>query len=254
MDGLAAALLARPAARAPASVKIAYVLLRNAAPSAVEFARLFAEISLLDRASDAGPVLLAACKKAHKRRFPSFSFDALPDAEQRQYRAACFGKACPACGDGVPPDETFCSAACQERCCARCLGLLEVRRLERQVHDVRREIELRSLSSVLRAKGVVEPLPYCAQLECYHAACKGKVSCITACEECQGRHLDWLQQHDDFKALGRMSEDFWAQKEARFDELRQLPVTKQLVSHETRCPQCGSEATGQRSLQRRRVL
>jgi hypothetical protein len=253
MDGLAAALLARPAARAPASVKIAYVLLRNAAPSAVEFARLFAEISLLDRASDAGPVLFAACRKAHKRRFPSFSFDALPDAEQRQYRAACFGKACAACGDGVHADATFCSPACEERCCARCLGLLEVRRLECQVHDVRREMELRSLSSVLRAKGVVEPLPYCAQLECYHAACKGKVSCSTACDECQGRHLDWLQQHDDFKALGRMPEAFWAQKEARFDELRQLPVTKQLVSHETRCPRCGSDATGERLLQRRRL-
>ena len=254
MDSLAAALLARPAARAPASVKIAYVLLRNAAPSAVEFARLFAEISLLDRASDAGLVLLAACKKAHKRRFPSFSFDALPDAEQRQYRAACFGKACPACGDGVPPDETFCSAACQERCCARCLGLLEMRRLERQVHDVKRDVELMSLSSVLRAKGVVAPPPYCAQLDRYHAACRGKVSCYTACEECQARHLDWVYQHDDFKALGRMPEAFWAQKEARFDELRQMPVTKTLVSHETRCPQCGSEATGQRSLQRRRVL
>ena len=112
-------------------------------------------------------------------------------------------------------------------------------------------MELRSLSSVLRAKGVVQPLPYCAQLECYHAACRVKVNCWTACEECQGRHLDWLQQHDDFKALGRTPEAFWAQKEARFDE---LPVTKQLVSHVTRCPQCGSEATGQRSLQRRRVV
>ena len=253
MDGLAAALLARPATRAPAAVKTAYVLLRNPSPSAVEFARLFAEISLLDRASDAGPVLFAACKKAHKRRFPAFSFDALPDAEQRQYRAASFGKACAACGDGVLPDATFCSSACEERCCARCLGLLEELRIERQVRDVKREIELRSLSSILRAKGVVAPKPYYAQLDCYHAACRGKVSCSVACEECQGQHLDWLQQHDDFKTFGRMPNAFWAQKEARFEELRQLPVTKQLVSHETRCPRCGSEATGQRSLQRRRV-
>jgi hypothetical protein len=134
------------------------------------------------------------------------------------------------------------------------LEQLEVRRLVREVHDVTRDIELQSLGSVLRARGVVEPLPYCAQLDCYHAACRGKVNCWTACEECQVRHLDWLQQHDDFKALGCIPDAFWAQKEARFDELLRLPVTKQLVSHETRCPQCGSEATGQRSLQRRRVV
>ena len=125
MAALAEALLSRPQVRVSIPMKLMYVLLKNPAPTPVEFAQLFAEISLLDRASDAGPALFSACKKAHRRHCPAFSFDSLTEEEQRKYRAVCFNKACPICGDGVKAEDTFCSVVCEALACSRCQGRLE---------------------------------------------------------------------------------------------------------------------------------
>ena len=108
MEALAEALLYRPRPRMSLSLRTMYVLMKNPAPTPVEFARLFAEISLIDRPTDAGTITLAACKKAHRQHYPTFS---LTEVEQRQHRAACFDKACPISGDGVKVEDTFCSPA-----------------------------------------------------------------------------------------------------------------------------------------------
>ena len=52
MTAIAEALLSRPSVRMSIPMKLMYVLLKNPDPTPVEFAQLFAEISLLDRASD----------------------------------------------------------------------------------------------------------------------------------------------------------------------------------------------------------
>ena len=142
MAALVEALLYRPAVRMSIPMKVMYVLLKNPIPTPVEFAQLFAEVSILDRASDAGPVLFSACKKAHRKRYPEFSFDALTEEEQRQYRAATFNKACPVCGDGVKADDTFCSPQCEEVSCSRCQGKLETREVEKEVFDLDRAVEM----------------------------------------------------------------------------------------------------------------
>ena len=253
MEALAEALLYRPRPRMSLSLRTMYVLMKNPAPTPVEFARLFAEISLIDRPTDAGTITLAACKKAHRQHYPTFNFDSLTEVEQRQYRAACFNKACVICGDGVKAEDTFCSPECEASACLRCQGRLETRELEREVHDVEREMQMRKLGSLLQAKGVSEPIPYLAQIEWYCRECQGRVSCCAACEECQELHFAWLQQHADFKDYGREPPSFWDAQEHKLEQLRQLPATKTLVSRETRCSQCGSEESGRLSPQRRRV-
>ena len=234
------------------SLRTMYVLMKNPAPTPVEFARLFTEISLIDRPTDAGTITLAACKKAHRQHYPTFDFDSLTEVEQRQYRAARFNKACPVCGEGVKAEDTFCSAQCEEASCARCQGRLETREIEKEVYDVDREVEMRHLFSILKAKGVTKPLPFCEQLDCYHSKCRGGVSCCEACDTCQQKHFDWFQQHLDWQTFGGEPLAFWLNREDRLGELQQLPVTKKLVSKETRCSQCGSEESGRPLLQRRR--
>ena len=192
MEALAESLLYWPRPRMSLPHRTMYVLIKNPTPCPVDFARLFAEISLIDRPADAGPSLLTACKKAHRQRYPTFSFDALTEEEKRQYRAACYGKACPVCGDGVKAEDTFCSPKCAEVSCSRCQGRLETRELERQVYNVDKEIKIRSLTSLLQAKGVTEPITYTDQLEKYHPKCRGGVSCLMGCDDCQTLHLAWL--------------------------------------------------------------
>ena len=254
MEALAEALIYRPRPRMSLSLRTMYVLLKNPAPSPVEFARLFAEISLTDRPTDAGSVLFAACRKAQKMHYPTFSFDALTEEEQRQCRAACFAKACPVCGDGVKAEDTFCSPKCEAVSCSRCHGRLETHELEREVYDVQREIKMRNLSSILQAKGVTEPVTYTTQLECYHRECRGRVACLRACDDCQGLHLAWLQQHKDFEVFRREPPSFWEAQEYKLEQLRQLPETKTVCARETRCAQCGSEESGRPALQRRRLV
>jgi hypothetical protein len=254
MEALAQALLYRPRPRMSLSLRTMYVLMKNPAPTPVEFARLFAEISLIDRPTDAGTITLAACKKANRQHYPTFIFDSLTEVEQRQYRAACFDKACPICGDGVKAEDTFCSPQCEAVSCSRCQGRLETHELEREVYNVDREIKMRNLGSLLQAKGVTEPLPYLAQLEWYCKECRGKVACCAACEDCQELHFAWLQQHTDFKVFGKEPPSFWDAQEYKLEQLRQLPATKTLVSKETRCSQCGSEESGRPALQRRRLV
>ena len=253
MAALAEALLYRPQVRMSIPMKLMYVLLKNAAPTPVEFAQLFAEVSLLDRASDAGPVLFSACKKAHRKHYPEFSFDALTEEEQRQYRAATFNKACPVCGDGVKADNTFCSPQCEEVSCSRCQGKLETREVEKEVFDLDRAVEMHYLSSILQVQGVTHPLPFEEQLHTYHPQCRSKVSCCMACDGCQSKHSRWFDQHLDFQTFGNEPLSFWLRHEDHFEELHQLPETKKLVSKETRCSRCGSEESGRPSLQRRRV-
>ena len=253
MATLAEALLYRPAVRMSIPMKVMYVLLKNPTHTPVEFAQLFAEVSILDRASDAGPVLFSACKKAHKKHYPAFCFDALTEEEQRQYRVACFNKACPVCGDGVKADDTFCGPQCEEVSCSRCRGRLETCEVEKEVFDVERAVEMHHLGSILQAKGIMHPLPFEEQLYTYHPQCRSRVSCCMACDGCQAKHVQWFDHHLDFQTFGNEPLAFWLRREDRLEELHQLPETKKLASKETRCSRCGSEESGRPSLQRRRV-
>lgn len=253
LSATAEALLNRPPVRLSTPMKLMYIFTKNPSPSPVEFARLFAEISLLDRASDAGPALFSACKKAHRRHYPAFSFDALTEEEQRQYRSACFNKACPVCGDGVKAEDTFCSVACEAVACSRCQGRLETHELEKEVYNLDRDAEISYLGDVLQYKGITEPLPFNEQLHMYHPQCRSRVQCCAACEGCQEKHMQWFFQHDEYKAYGDKSLSFWLRHEDRLLELYELPVMKTVVSRETRCSQCGCEESGRQLPRRRRV-
>ena len=253
MAAIAEALLYRPQVRLSMPIKLMYVLLKNPAPTPVEFAQLFAEVSLLDRASDAGPTLFSACKKAHRRHDPAFSFDALTEEEQREYRAACYNKTCPTCGDGVKAEDTFCSAACAAVACSRCQGKLETHEVEKEVYDLDRDVEISYLGDLLQHKGVAEPLPFQEQLDRYHPQCRSRVQCCAGCKGCQEKHMQWFYQHDHYKTYGDKGLSFWLRHEDRLLELYEQPVMKTVVSRETRCSKCGSEESGRRLPRRRRV-
>ena len=235
MDAMAHALLSHAKPRMPLALRTLYVASRNPTPTPLEFAQLFMEITLLDRSTDAGKTAFAACKAAHKKHDPSFRFNALSDADRKRYKAICYGNACPVCGAGVGVEQTFCGQKCESAACKGCNGPMETREVEREVYDAQRGVELMILASILRAKGVTEPLKFREQLEKYHAGCRGKVACFEACDECQDVYGKWCQQHEDFQTFAKEPECFWEAKERRLAALQGMSERKTIVELKRLC-------------------
>ena len=216
--------------------RLRYILSKNPSPTPVEFAKLFMEINTSERCVEPGRNALIACKVAHKKHDARFSFDALPTSVQEEYRAICYSwSSCAVCGKAVADDKVHCSKKCASESCVRCDGPMERFEEERQVHNRDRDIELSKLQSILQAKGVCEPVTFKEQLAQYHDGCKGKVSCFSACDQCQGNHDGWRQQHADWKAYGREPESFWTAKEARLAVVEKMDEKKTIVEVKRRC-------------------
>jgi hypothetical protein len=236
----------------PLQQRILYILSKNATPSPVEFATLFMEISNSERCCKIGKAAFEACKTAHKEHNRRFSFKALPESEQQQYKNICCSACdCAVCGRPIIGDKVHCSDACAAKACECCGGPMEHTELSREVRDMDRARELYAVKGVLQAKGVVQPVSYLEKQQKLHQECRGFVSCFAACGECQDTHNAWAQQHADWKQFGRMPAAFWEAKEARLAALEQMAETKTIVEVKRKCAAgCADE---QRAEKRRRV-
>ena len=217
----------------PLQQRILYILSKNATPSPVEFATLFMEISNSERCCKIGKAAFEACKTAHKEHDRRFSFKALPESEQQQYRNICCSACdCAVCGRPIIGDRVHCSDACADKACERCAGPMEHTELQREVPDMERARELYAVKGVLQAKGVVRPVSF---LEKLHQECRGKVRRLAGCCECQKEHNAWVQQHADWNQFGRMPAAFWEAKEARLVALEQMAETVTIVEVKRKC-------------------
>jgi hypothetical protein len=232
--------------------RILYILSKNATPSPIEFATLFMEISNSERCCKIGEAAFRACKTAHKEHDKRFSFKALPEREQQQYRNICCSACdCAVCGRPIVGDKVHCSEACANKACECCGGPMEHTELKREVPDMDRARELYAVKGVLQAKGVVQPVSYLEKQKKLHQECRGFVACFGACGDCQDTRNAWTQQHADWKQFGRQPASFWEAKEARLAALEQMAETKTIVEVKRKCATgCADE---QRAEKRRRV-
>ena len=102
-------------------------------------------------------------------------------------------------------------------------------------------------------KGVCRPLGIFEQEKKYHKACRGKVSCFAACEECQPVHDEWMQQDEAWKksaAYAREPESFWSAKQEQLEILRETP---ERTTEYVKLRVCAAGCTGDQRAEKRRL-
>ena len=224
--------------------RLLYIRSKNPNPSPVEFATLFMEAS--DRCLEPGKNAMMACKEAHKKHDPNFSFNSLPESVRKEYQRICYRRSgCAVCGRSMFNDEIHCSKKCADNACECCNGPLQRKVSERPVWDCERSTKINELEGILKVKDVCEPLVFSEQLKKYHKACQGKISCPPACKECQPTHDQWLQQQCDWKKradYAREPESFWEAKQQQLESLRKTPeLTTQVVNLRVCAGGCSGE-------------
>ena len=231
--------------------RILYVLSKNPEPSPIEFAKLYMEITNIERCCKAGKAAFDSCKAAHREYDKNFKFNSLSKSEQKEYKKICESSSeCTVCGRAVADDKIHCSKKCAANACEVCNGPVELTESSREVLDQVNAGKMHSLRGILSLRGMKQPPIYLEQLEQYHKACRARLSCFAACSDCQEQRETWTKQQEDWNQFGCKSEDWWVSHQARLEELQKQPEKTMVVERKRTCAAgCSGE---ERAAKRRR--
>ena len=211
--------------------RLLYIRSKNPDPSPVEFAKLFMEINSEEHCLEPGRNAFAACKAAHKKHDPSFSYDDLPESQRNEYRVICYqSSSCAVCGKSIVGDKTHCSNKCADNACECCNGPLELKVESREVINHVRCTSIQNLEDLMQLRGAEEP-----QEEEYHSDCEAKVRSSLACNECQEKRYEWSLRCQQWDNLAREPESFWAEKQQQLKELLEMPEKTTIVRRKRVC-------------------
>jgi hypothetical protein len=135
---------------------------------------------------------------------------------------------------------SFCSHKCSGMICKKCEAPMQKVNFRREIYDVKRGVQIMSLETALKAKGVKRPLEFLEQLQLYHVGCKGVGFGLFGgtpepCVDCIQAHNTWLWQIRAFDEYGKESDDFWIGKERALAKLQAMSERKVVTESAWRC-------------------